>query len=57
MWPLTPAKNGDGHSFAHDERKLDRLRRLTEEMRYGGHVRDREEDEEEAKDSDGEDDL
>jgi hypothetical protein len=35
LWPLAPARHGDGHDFEYDERKLDRLRRLTEKLRLG----------------------
>lgn len=33
IWPLAAARNGDGHGFEYDEDKLERLRRLTKELR------------------------
>lgn len=35
LWPLAPSSNGDGHEFEYDETKLERLRRLTEDLRLG----------------------
>ncbi len=56
IWPLVPARNGDGHGFEYDEAKLERLRRLTEELRLGarpeGGSEADDEDEEEGDEAD-----
>jgi hypothetical protein len=52
IWPLSPARNGNGHDFEYDEEQLGRLRRLTEELRLGVRREVDEDVEEEESDDD-----